>query len=116
MIFPNDRKFRTELNRRKISYKEKQNEIKRKIHRSKHSLGLYVLDVEHADEEKPHVTWLTPKHFNKGPPETILYTFIEGNSELVMFGGIESDCANIVSQVNPITNSIHVMSCNINVI
>lgn len=37
--------------------------------------------------------WLKPKTLSSnGPPETILYSLVQGQSELIMFGGILKDC------------------------
>ncbi|KAL1514120.1 hypothetical protein ABEB36_003433 [Hypothenemus hampei] len=53
-----------------------------------HYLGLYVLDLANVLEKNPIATWLPPNNLQNGPEETILYTLLEGNSELIMFGGI----------------------------
>lgn len=77
-------------------------------------LGIYVLDISHALDEKPYVTWLPVKTDNMvvsdGPEETILYSLVEGKSELVMFGGIQQDPSSLACTTNlsnQVSNSLH---------
>lgn len=74
---------------------------------------MYVLDISHALDEKPFVTWLPlrndgiPTH---GPEETVLYTLVEGKSELVMFGGIRKEASTPACTTNlgnQVSNSLH---------
>ncbi|KAK9872927.1 hypothetical protein WA026_020279 [Henosepilachna vigintioctopunctata] len=96
----NDRRFQQDMFR-KAKDADKKN---------KNYLGLYVLDLKHVLDDKPYVTWLTPKTFNKGPEETILYTLVQGNSEIIMFGGIQNDTSSIDKLNNEISNSIYIIS------
>lgn len=74
-----------------------------------HYLGLYVLDISQALTKKPVATWLPPKNVSNGPEETILYTLVEGKSELIMFGGIQKDANTLLScnLSSQICNSLH---------
>lgn len=85
----------------------------------RNSLGLYVLDVSHALDKNPYVTWLPCERdndnlFSYGPEETILYTLVEGKAELIMFGGIQKDPTSIVASTtnlsNQVSNSLHFIS------
>ncbi|XP_065163548.1 F-box only protein 42 [Atheta coriaria] len=80
----------------------------------KNVLGMYVLDVAHALDSEPYVTWMPikdPDLERDGPEETMLYTFVSGKSELIMFGGIHKDdgsliaCTTNLSQ--QVSNSLH---------
>lgn len=80
----------------------------------KNVLGMYVLDVAHALDSEPYVTWMPikdPDIERDGPEETMLYTFVSGKSELIMFGGIHKDdgsliaCTTNLSQ--QVSNSLH---------
>ncbi|XP_060516603.1 F-box only protein 42 [Cylas formicarius] len=74
-----------------------------------HYLGMYVLDISQVLSKSPVAIWLPPKGVKNGPEETILYTLVEGKSELIMFGGIQKD-ANSLLTVNissQISNSLH---------
>lgn len=74
-----------------------------------HYLGIYVLDISEVLSKKPVASWLPPKNVNNGPEEAILYTLMEGKSELIMFGGILKD-ANSLAPCNlssQISNSLH---------
>lgn len=78
-----------------------------------HYLGIYVLDISRALDSKPIVTWLPPKNLDNGPEETILYTLLEGKSELVMFGGVRKDATSLSFPTNinnQISNSLHFIS------
>lgn len=83
----------------------------RKIKRN--VLGIYVLDLSHALDKEPYVTWLPVKKdcvFTEGPEETILYTLVEGKSELIMFGGIQKDPSSLACTTNlsnQVSNSLH---------
>lgn len=76
-------------------------------------LAMYVLDISHALDEKPYVTWLPLKNdgiLTHGPEETVLYTLVEGKSELVMFGGIRKEASTpacTTSLSNQMSNSVH---------
>ena len=76
-------------------------------------LSMYVLDISHALDEKPYVTWLPLKNdgmSSQGPEETVLYTLVEGRSELIMFGGIQKDPASLACTTNlsnQVSNTIH---------
>lgn len=77
-------------------------------------LGIYVLDIAHALDEKPFVTWLSVKNdqmvVSDGPEETILYSLVEGKSELIMFGGIQQDASSLACTTNlsnQVSNSLH---------
>lgn len=77
-------------------------------------LGIYVLDISHALDEKPYVTWLPIKNdgmmVSGGPEETILYSLVEGKSELIMFGGIQQDPSSLACTTNlsnQVSNSLH---------
>lgn len=75
-------------------------------------LGIYVLDLSQIYESKPKATWLPAKNLNNGPEETILYSLVEGKSELIMFGGIQKDANSVVLSTNnsfnsQISNSLH---------
>ncbi|KAL3282765.1 hypothetical protein HHI36_005932 [Cryptolaemus montrouzieri] len=95
---------------------ERRAEWKGNKNNNSHFLGIYVLDLEHALDEKPYVTWLTPKNFNKGPEETILYTLVQGKSELIMFGGIQNDTKSLGQLNNQISNSLHFISARDHII
>ncbi|KAG5900702.1 hypothetical protein JTB14_038220 [Gonioctena quinquepunctata] len=56
-----------------------------------HYLGIYVLDISQVLKGANVATWLPPKNLKNGPEETILYTLVEGKSELIMFGGIQKE-------------------------
>lgn len=76
-------------------------------------LGMYVLDISHALDEKPYVTWLPLKNngaYTQGPEETVLYSLVAGNAELIMFGGIQKDDTSLAFTTNlsnQVTNSLH---------
>lgn len=76
-------------------------------------LGMYVLDISHALDEKPYVSWLPLKNngiLSQGPEETVLYTLVQGKAELIMFGGIQKDPASLVCTTNlsnQVSNSLH---------
>lgn len=77
-------------------------------------LGMYVLDISHALDPKPYVTWLPLKNngaFCQGPEETVLYSLVAGKSELIMFGGIQKDVSSLSCTTNnlsnQVTNSLH---------
>lgn len=75
-----------------------------------HYLGLYVLDIAQVLNEKPVAAWLPPKNLKNGPEETILYTLVEGKSELIMFGGIQKDANSVGWSMNlssQISNTLH---------
>ncbi|KAJ8918194.1 hypothetical protein NQ315_014060 [Exocentrus adspersus] len=75
-----------------------------------HYLGVYLLDISQVLNENPVATWLPPKHLSNGPEETILYTLVEGKSELIMFGGIQKDANSLSFSMNlssQISNSLH---------
>ncbi|CAH1118044.1 unnamed protein product [Phaedon cochleariae] len=75
-----------------------------------HHLGVYVLDIAGILEPPHRATWLPPKNMRNGPEETILYTLVEGKSELVMFGGIQKDANSLglsKNLSNQISNSLH---------
>lgn len=75
-----------------------------------HYLGVYVLDISQVLNENPVANWLPPKNIKNGPEETILYTLVEGKSELIMFGGIQKDANSLGSSMNlssQISNSLH---------
>lgn len=76
-----------------------------------HYLGIYVLDISQVLTHS-YATWLPPKNINIGPEETILYTLVEGKSELIMFGGIQKEPAEITmgystNLSSQISNSLH---------
>lgn len=83
----------------------------RKIKRS--VLGIYVLDLSHVLDDEPYVTWLPVKNdgvLSEGPEETILYSLVEGKSELIMFGGIQNDASSLAYTTNlknQVCNSLH---------
>nr|XP_022919106.1 F-box only protein 42-like isoform X2 [Onthophagus taurus] len=90
--------------------KEKAAELKTKHKRN--LLEMYVLDISHALDDRPYVTWLPPKSsgLSNGPEETILYTLVEGKAELVMFGGIQKDPTSFACDTNlskQVSNSLH---------
>ncbi|XP_056648886.1 F-box only protein 42 [Diorhabda carinulata] len=92
--------FKVEENFTKGAYKRE---------KKTHYLGVYVLDISKVLEEPHTATWLPPKNLKNGPEETILYTLVEGKSELVMFGGIQDANSigfskNLSSQIS---NSLH---------
>ncbi|KAF7281864.1 hypothetical protein GWI33_004106 [Rhynchophorus ferrugineus] len=66
-----------------------------------HYLGLYVLDISQALSKKPIATWLPPKNVSNGPEETILYTLVEGKSELII--------SQICNSLHFITSPTHVV-------
>lgn len=76
-------------------------------------LGIYVLDLSHVLDDEPYVTWLPVKNdgvLSEGPEETILYSLVEGKSELIMFGGIQKDASSLActtSLRNQVSNSLH---------
>lgn len=77
-------------------------------------LGMYVLDISHALDPQPYVTWLPLKNngiFSEGPEETVLYSLVAGKSELIMFGGIQKDVSSLscttTNLSNQVTNSLH---------
>lgn len=76
-------------------------------------LGMYLLDISHALDEKPYVSWVPLKNdgvLSQGPEETVLYTLVEGKAELIMFGGIQKDPASLVCTTNlsnQVSNSLH---------
>lgn len=83
-----------------------------KRERKMHYLGIYVLDLSEIYNSKPKATWLPAKNLNNGPEETILYSLVEGKSELIMFGGIQKDANSVVLTTNnsfnsQISNSLH---------
>lgn len=73
--------------------------------------GLYVLDISHALDDKPYVTWLPPRNLQKGPETKILFTLCLGKSEIIMFGGVKdlNEGKNFYSTVN-ISNDLHFIS------
>lgn len=76
-------------------------------------LAMYVLDISHVLDEKPYVSWLPLKNdgvLSQGPEETVLYTLVQGKSELIMFGGIQKDASQLMCNnnlSNQVTNSLH---------
>lgn len=75
-----------------------------------HYLGIYVLDISQLLKDKPVATWMPPKNVKSGPEETILYTLVEGKSELIMFGGIQKEANSLGYALNlssQISNSLH---------
>uniref|UniRef100_A0A6P7FJY5 F-box only protein 42 n=1 Tax=Diabrotica virgifera virgifera TaxID=50390 RepID=A0A6P7FJY5_DIAVI len=75
-----------------------------------HYLGVYTLDISKVLNDPPTATWIPPKNIKNGPEETILYTLVEGKSELIMFGGIQKDANSIgfsKNMNNQISNSLH---------
>nr|CAI5823340.1 unnamed protein product [Callosobruchus analis] len=75
-----------------------------------HYLGMYLLDISKVLGEKPLVTWLPPNNLKNGPEEAMLYTLVEGNSELIMFGGIKNDTGSLELSVDlssQISNTLH---------
>nr|CAH7736644.1 unnamed protein product [Callosobruchus chinensis] len=75
-----------------------------------HYLGMYLLDISNALSEKPVVTWMPPNNLKNGPEEAMLYTLVEGNSELIMFGGIKNDSGTLEFSVDlssQISNTLH---------
>ncbi|XP_018572049.1 F-box only protein 42 [Anoplophora glabripennis] len=75
-----------------------------------HYLGVYVLDISQVLNENPVAIWLPPKNIKNGPEETILYTLVEGKSELIMFGGIQKDANSLgfsMTLSSQISNSLH---------
>ncbi|KAI4466204.1 f-box only protein 42 [Holotrichia oblita] len=93
--------------------KENKNSYETRIKQKRNVLGMYVLDISHALDEKPYVSWLPLKNdgiLSQGPEETVLYTLVEGKSELIMFGGIQKDPASLVCTTNlsnQVSNSLH---------
>lgn len=93
--------------------KENKNTYETRIKQKRNVLGMYVLDISHALDEKPYVSWLPLKNdgiLSQGPEETVLYTLVEGKSELIMFGGIQKDPASLVCTTNlsnQVSNSLH---------
>lgn len=91
-------------------FKKGPNLMSNKKEKKTHYLGIYVLDISQVlNTKKPIATWLPPKNVNNGPEETILYTLVEGKSELVMFGGIQKDANSLAAcnLSNQISNSLH---------
>lgn len=75
-----------------------------------HYLGAYVLDISQVLSDNPVATWLPPKNLKNGPEETILYTLVEGKSELIMFGGIKKEANSLgfsTNLSNQISNSLY---------
>lgn len=75
-----------------------------------HYLGMYVLDISQVLSDDPVARWLSPKNVKNGPEETILYSLVEGKSELIMFGGIQKDANSVgwpMNMSSQISNSLH---------
>ncbi|CAH1989971.1 unnamed protein product [Acanthoscelides obtectus] len=75
-----------------------------------HYLGMYLLDISNVLSDRPIVTWLPPNNLKNGPEEAMLYTLVEGNSELIMFGGIKNDSGSLgfsVDLSSQISNTLH---------
>lgn len=75
------------------------------------SLALYLLDISRAIDGI--VRWMEPHEVktNPSPEETLLYTLIHGNGELVMFGGIQKDQVNLqLGHLHPGTGASTVVS------
>lgn len=95
----------------KLSMKHS-NVLAKQKEKKTHRLGIYLLDISQVLGKKSKATWLSPKNLNSGPEETILYTLVEGKSELVMFGGVLKDANTSLtcSLSNQICNSLHFIS------
>lgn len=97
----------------KKTVKEKEISAKYAAKPRRNVLAMYVLDISHALDEQPYVTWLPLKNDGvpaNGPEETVLYTLVEGKSELVMFGGIRKEASTPACTTNlgnQVSNSLH---------
>ncbi|GJQ67255.1 hypothetical protein Trydic_g8160 [Trypoxylus dichotomus] len=96
-----------------LKNKENKSTYEARTKQKRNVLGMYVLDISHALDDKPYVSWLPLKNdgvLSQGPEETVLYTLVEGKSELIMFGGIQKDPASLVCTTNlsnQVSNSLH---------
>ena len=52
----------------------------------------FILDISTSISEH-YVTWLPiiPLSFSEAPQESILYSLVQGRTELIMFGGLQKD-------------------------
>lgn len=77
-------------------------------------MAMFVMDISNVLTENT-VSWLPLKAVPDGSPEdTILYSLVAGNGELIMFGGIQKDATSITQQAqssvnisNTVSNSLH---------
>lgn len=77
-------------------------------------MAMFVMDISNVLIDNT-VSWLPLKAVPDGSPEdTILYSLVAGNGELIMFGGIQKDATSITQQAqssvnisNTVSNSLH---------
>lgn len=77
-------------------------------------MAMFVMDISNILIDYT-VSWLPLKAVPEGSPEdTILYSLVAGNGELIMFGGIQKDATSITQQAqssvnisNTVSNSLH---------
>ena len=57
-----------------------------------HRMTTFILDISTSISDH-YVTWLpiTPLSFSEAPQESILYSLVQGRTELIMFGGLQKD-------------------------
>jgi F-box protein 42 len=74
---------------------------------------MHVLDISRAIDDHI-VTWveLRSNANVKAPKETILYSLVAGQSELIMFGGIQKDVSSMNMRTQPsptdsVSNSVY---------
>jgi len=70
-----------------------------------HRMTTFILDISTSISDH-YVTWLplTPASFSEAPQESILYSLVQGRTELIMFGGLQKD-VNTTNTGRPQTNS-----------
>ncbi|RWS14199.1 F-box protein-like protein [Dinothrombium tinctorium] len=89
--------------------------VKKHSQYSKESMSLFVLDISKVLSEG-YVQWLPRGLQTKGPQEKILYSLIAGESELIMFGGIQKNKSGLTETNSDsqtcdiVSNTVHVAS------
>lgn len=86
-------------------------------------MAMFVMDISSVLTEH-FVSWLPLKSVPEGSPEdTILYTLVVGNGELIMFGGIQKDATSVTQQTqsslniaNTVSNSLHFITAPFDII
>ena len=63
-----------------------------------HRMTTFILDISTSISEH-YVTWLPiiPLSFSEAPQESILYSLVQGRTELIMFGGLQKDVTTTAS-------------------
>lgn len=78
-------------------------------------MAMFVLDISCVLTDECFASWLPVKSVAEdSPDDMILYTLVQGNGELIMFGGIQKDAMSINQQAqssvnitNIVSNSLH---------